>query len=266
MQTEVECSVFSQDPRHSYGRQPGKRPVADAPPLRTDAAGAPVRPHRVRGYGDATLFRLSAPFDPGRPELECFVRKIFLAQYGARVNHFLHTLLALPDSGCPTAVLGFSHGSGELFVEQYLDRPVERILATYAGTTVQRERVVEVGNLAAVSIGGARALITTLTAYLQGLGQDWVVFTAGPILRNSFTRMGIELHELADARPERLRHGACAWGRYYDQQPKVLAGKVSRGFDTLERRWGLQCSKGDSLTLWREAYEAGRARRVAVAA
>ena len=46
------------------------------------------------------------------------------------------------------------------------------------------------GNLATVSSGGARWLIIALTAYLQGAGYDWVVFTAVRSLRNSFEKPG----------------------------------------------------------------------------
>jgi hypothetical protein len=122
-----------------------------------------------------------------------------------------------------------SAGTQVLFLEQYLDCPIERAIAAALGRPVARPGIVEVGNLAAVSAGMARVLIPQLARYLHRLGYKWVAFTATRALRNSFQRLGLRPLSLTRADPRRLRDGAAAWGTYYDNDPVVMAGKVSHG-------------------------------------
>lgn len=157
------------------------------------------------------------------------------------------------------AVLGLRPAATEaLFLERYLGAPVERTLAQALRRDVARSDVIEVGNLAVAHAGGARWLITALTAYLKGAGIDWAVFTAVPALRNAFVRMGIELLPLADADSARLSAAERAqWGRYYDTGPVVMAASAPQAFDALTaflRRTG---DRYRLIALWQRAYAAG---------
>jgi len=104
------------------------------------------------------------------------------------------------DSGRLLAVLGLREtGSEPLFLEQYLDRPVEQALSAAAAYPIYRDSLVEVGNFAAGATGGGRWLITALTAYLYAAGHSWTVFTCGPELQNAFRRPGVDLLDLGAA-------------------------------------------------------------------
>jgi hypothetical protein len=46
-------------------------------------------------------------------------------------------------------------------------------------------------------------------------------------LRVMFTRLGIAIHEICDADPTRLPSSGAAWGRYYEQNPRVCAGLIA---------------------------------------
>lgn len=202
-----------------------------------------------------------------RAELEAFVRDVFQRHHGAEVRHFLPQLLGLRNEHQLRAVLGFSPGGPvPMFLEQYFDQPIEQVVEARIGQPVQRVRIMEVGNLAVASAGGARSLITALTAYLRGAGYDWVGFTAGRGLQNSFARMGIELHVLGPALPERLQEGAAHWGRYYEQKPQVFLGSVAQGYAALQQT----LQDGRSLPLlesvWNRAYAAGYGQRIGEAA
>ena len=84
------------------------------------------------------------------------------------------------------AVLGFRYADqAPLFLEHYLERPVEQLLAARLKRPVDRSRLVEVGNLAVTTAGGGRWLITALTAYLSATGSEWALFTIGPALVNN---------------------------------------------------------------------------------
>lgn len=198
---------------------------------------------------------------PGAAEriaAERFVTGCFKQHYGADIRHFMPLLMSLSDQqGMLKAVLGFRFGDYEpFFLENYLPQPVEQMLAAKLKMPVHRSRLVEVGNLAVAHAGGGRWLITALTAYLSATGAQWALFTIGPVLYNAFTRMGLELIELAEARCESLppEEHAC-WGSYYDQQPKVVAGNIAHGNAVLRSI----CQQEQTMReLWRNAEQAAR--------
>lgn len=168
---------------------------------------------------------------PLRASFEQFIAARFHRAYGARVAHFSPHLLGVRDSLARWhASSGYTPAFGHrLFLEQYLDRPVEAALAGGLGRPVGRESIVEVGNLAAVSAGMARALIPLLARHLHRLGYGWVVFTATRELRNSFRHLGLHPLRLARADPARLPDGGASWGSYYEHDPLVMAGRIARG-------------------------------------
>jgi hypothetical protein len=195
-----------------------------------------------------------------RPEVEDFIRASFSAAYGATLHHFLPELMTVRDARRSLlAVLGLRPAvPSALFLEQYLDDPIERLLGRAMGMDVARADLVEVGNLAVAHSGGARWLIAALTAYLKGAGVDWAVFTAVPALRNAFARMGIDLVAIAPADPARLaERERLQWGRYYDTGPLVMAASVHQAFDAVTaflRRTG---DRYRLIGLWKHAYAAG---------
>jgi hypothetical protein len=168
---------------------------------------------------------------PQRRAFEEFIAARFARAYGARLTHFLPHLLGVKDGlGRWQAAAGYAAaGAQPLFLEQYLDQPVEQALAAAIGAPIARGSVVEVGNLAANSAGMARALIPQLARHLHRMGYRWVAFTATRALRNSFHRLGLKPVPIAAADPARLADGGAHWGSYYDQDPVVVAGKISLG-------------------------------------
>jgi hypothetical protein len=203
-----------------------------------------------------TRIELSSRDAERRVELERFVQGCFARTWGARVSEFMPLLAALrSDAGELVGVLGMRPAEeGPLFLEQYLDRPVEQQVAQVARVPVFRGRITEVGNLAAVAPGGGRWLITALTAYLHAAGREWVVFTGGPELRNAFHRLGLNPLVLGPADPARLGAAADDWGRYYEQQPMVMAGRVGEGFARLSALFSAECALN---LLWRSAGVVG---------
>ena len=54
-----------------------------------------------------------------------------------------------------------------------------------------------------------------------------VTFTATRELRNTFTRLGLELRVLAHADRRRVPGGGAGWGRYYAHDPMVMLGELA---------------------------------------
>ena len=94
-----------------------------------------------------------------------------------------------------------------------------------------RDHVVEVGHLASEKPGSSLHVIVALARHLAQAGYEWVVFTATRELVRLFTRLGLPLLALAKADPARLGDEAAAWGRYYDTQPVVVAGRIRLGLE-----------------------------------
>jgi hypothetical protein len=156
-----------------------------------------------------------------------FIADVFQRRYGAEVTAFAPNLMLLEQHERIIAAAGWRPADTEaLFLERYLDIPVEQAVARLAGQPVQRERIVEVGNLAAEKPGATIHLVRTLAAHLHQLGYEWVVSTVTTELAGIFARLGLPPLALAPADPARLGAGAAAWGRYYDTAPVVVAGRI----------------------------------------
>jgi hypothetical protein len=165
--------------------------------------------------------------EPGsaRTSLERFIGARFAAAYDAQVTHFGRHLVGLRDpSRRWRASAGYTAArDGPLFLESYLTESIELALARACPGPVERDRIVEVGNLAATSAGGGRELMAETVSHLHDAGYAWVVFTATRELRNLFSRLRVPLQSIALADPARLADRGASWGRYYAHDPHVMA-------------------------------------------
>jgi hypothetical protein len=176
------------------------------------------------------------PATPRRAEAEGFIRAVFARHYGAAVSSFAPHLLLLEQQERIVAATGWRAARAEtLFLERYLDMPVELAMAQLANESVARGRIVEVGNLAAEKPGGSIHVILALAAHLDRLGYEWVVFTATQELIGIFARLGLPLLALSKTDPARLGAEARAWGRYYETGPIVVAGRIRLALERMGR-------------------------------
>ena len=117
-----------------------------------------------------------------------------------------------------------------LFLERYLDEPIEPLISAAADRPVERSAIVEVGNLAASDTGSARLSIIAITYLLAMGGLEWVTFTGNIGLVNSFHRLGLKPVTLCAADPDRLGDERQHWGSYYESKPWVHVGNIRAGF------------------------------------
>ena len=179
--------------------------------------------------------------------VERFIRERFFEHYGAHIQHFMPCLLALVDpAGALQGALGLrSAATGPLFLERYLERPIEQEIALRNGRVLNRNEIVEVGNLGTLVPGHARLLIVAVTDLLIAQGFRWICFTGTPTLLNSFSRLGLGPLSLGEARAECLGEEQSSWGSYYATHPQVMAGDIMGGHQRLlnsglYRRLGLE--------------------------
>ena len=163
-----------------------------------------------------------------RSEIERFIIERFRAAYGAQVKHFCRHLLGMRNTGGAwQAAAGYSPAAdGTLYLEQYLDRPVQAVLSDALGAPVPRDQIVEVGNLASAAKGFGSRFLPALRRHLLDLDYRWAVFTATREVRAILSHLSFEARALAPAAASRLPDAGVGWGTYYAHDPRVMAGDI----------------------------------------
>jgi hypothetical protein len=170
-----------------------------------------------------------------RAETEALISQTFQRVYRAQLSHFLPHLLRLDQAGQIGAVAGVRAAQyGSLFLEQYLDKPVEQSVATVFRTPVDRDQVVEIGNLTSALQGFASSMFVVLAAVLYRAGYRWVVCTVTPKVAVALSSIGYASRVICRADPARLQSGSGDWGNYYASRPQVIVGDVASAARSLE--------------------------------
>ncbi|MDQ6970386.1 MAG: thermostable hemolysin [Mariprofundus sp.] len=186
------------------------------------------------------MFDVLQPDHPERKQAIDFVSHVFKRAYGANVEHFLPYMMRVRNKHLQyRSVLGYRDAaSGPLYLEYYLDEPIEQAISSYLGYPVDRSKIVEVGNLAEAEAGDARMAIIGATAYFYAAGYRWVAFTGVRRLRNAFSKLGLSPKQLIAADERRLPAGDIEqWGTYYKGDPVVCFGSLEDGHNNLQDLW-----------------------------
>jgi len=129
------------------------------------ARSKPIRSKSTRA-DSATDYSLSlrTADHPLRSELEDYIARRYARRHQAAIEHYLPHLLALENGQRTDAALGLNSALKQtLFLEAYLDKPIEQVISQQLCTAVDRARVVEIGNLAA----SQRSASILLSPYCQ---------------------------------------------------------------------------------------------------
>ena len=169
-----------------------------------------------------------------RQQVEQFIARRFFEVHGARLSVFMPVLIALfGENDEILAAVGIRSAATEvLFLEYYLDTSIEGSIACNADQLMvvpERDRIVEIGNLASIDRRASRKLFQILAGLLDTENFEWAVFTGCTSLHRMFSTLGIETIDLGRALQSRLPVDQQTCGGYYEDSPRVVAGKVSRG-------------------------------------
>ena len=198
-------------------------PVESAPPPCIPVAGEAVR---------RPPYELVEHVGSSRAAAETFISQRFAESYGSRIEAFMPRLFSVRNpAGELCGAFGLRSASRNLFLEQYLDTPIEHVIASHAGSRIERRVIVEVGHFSGAFPGAVRAMIGLLTEHLHREGYEWVVFTGTAGLRNAFCRLGLFPLDIQAATADRIpAEERAAWGSYYEHAPRVLVGNVQAGY------------------------------------
>lgn len=189
-------------------------------------AGAP--PLQVPVAESLPQVQIVGNLHPERAGLEHYIHDRFAREYGANINQYMPFLIRYGSDIETCAAVGFRAASSHrLFLETYLDNTIERKLMDISGLDISREKIIEVGNLAATKHGASAPLFGALACFLDRIDYEWVVICATPTVQNVFSKLQIPLIRLAEACKERLpADQQILWGNYYDCRPLVMAVHV----------------------------------------
>lgn len=183
---------------------------------------------RPRRTLSSRIIRFDDPCKDDRRRVERFVENAYAEAYGGQIQAHYPTLMSVQDeAGVLYAVVGFRHAAeAPLYLEQYLDGPIETVLGQAIGARIDRAHVVEIGGLASSGQGATVFLFAAMAHHLQKEGLRFAVATATDELRRIFHKAGLGPLQLARADPRRLDDGGGSWGAYYQTDPVVLAGSI----------------------------------------
>ncbi len=178
-----------------------------------------------------TLISLTRHFQPDRKKVEAFIEKVYADKYGAQVTtHYPYLMSARDSQGQILAAIGFRPAADDaLFLEHYLDAPIEHEVSARLGQTIARRNIVELGSLASQGQGATFFLFMVLANYLNDQGYSHAAITGTRVLHRFFSHLGLDPQPLAAADKTRLPDGGRNWGRYYDKAPQVLCGDIAAG-------------------------------------
>ncbi len=184
---------------------------------------------------DSPVMRVHRLDDPSRQEVELFIAQLYRSHFDAAVTEFSPFVVSLRDHSGIIAAAGYRCATDPLFLERYLPVPIDDLLGALvpASPPVRRSNVFEVGHLAAARPGAGQLLFQHLAHHLAGESCEWVVNTATRSLRALFLRMGFSYVDLGTADAERAGIDPRDWGRYYDQSPRVIAGRLGENLHRL---------------------------------
>lgn len=191
----------------------------------TVCARPPRAPERV---ADVLVL---GPGDGARREAEALIEQVYLEKFGVQLRSHFPTIVSLvDDAGRVMAAAGCRRAHEEpLFLEQYLDMPVELALQPAVGAVPTRCEIAEIGSLASRGAGGIEALFLALAHHLDAVGARYAVATATRRLRRAFAMFGFMAGDVALADRARLPHGGDEWAQYFEHDPVIVWGRVSAG-------------------------------------
>ncbi len=183
-------------------------------------------------------FQLVLALEPvHKATLQKYIQDEYQREFNAVIPHFLPYILGLyrADGGLIGACGLNPAITGALYLERYLDKPVEQVASSKLNKRISRDGLVEIGNFACAESGNARTMFAALCRLLYENQLEYVVFTGTHKLRNVFHHLHLVPEELAAALPEHIGTEAQTWGSYYLSSPSVMVGDLSQGFRVLSK-------------------------------
>jgi hypothetical protein len=171
------------------------------------------------------------------------VGRKYLEVFGASPRPSFNEYFAAGREPDRLAGLGYRRAGEEpVFLETYLQAPIEVEVSRVFDRSVERSAIVEIGNFAADNALVMLELWGTVANDLAGRSEIAVATLTAP-LRRIFARIGVPFVSIVDAAPEKLGEHASEWGSYFEQDPQVCAGEIIAGQSAIAAWRGRRLSR-----------------------
>jgi hypothetical protein len=159
------------------------------------------------------------------------IEETYQSAFSVRIEtHYPRLVGVFNSEGALNAAAGWrSAHEDALFIEHYLDEPIELILARRLKKAIARREVAEIGSFATRGAGGAAQLCGALALRMHEEGVRYAVATATRRLRRAFHAFGFGAHELAPAHQARMPDCGRGWDGYFAHDPALVWGCVENG-------------------------------------
>ena len=184
---------------------------------------APTSRQQIKVLNTKYIFDLDvfSIHDDASTDAELFIKHGYLKQYNADITISMPWLLAI-NNGSLKAALGIRPAKQPLFIEQYLQQPIEQCISLHQ-QGIQREHIAEIGNLYSNSKAFTLPLFITTAISLFSNNYQYMVFAATDHVLTIMRNAGISDIFLAHATEEKLNPSNDSWGSYYQTKPQVIA-------------------------------------------
>ena len=184
------------------------------------------------------VMRPVASDDVLRPKLEAFISSSYKQVFNAKLKNYLPNLVAATSVNDEIqAAFGYCDaGRKSLFLESYLDKPIETLLSQRLGCPIKRQKIVEVGNLSITRNTNSVKIMRDIASHLQSFGYEWIVCTATRYLRMLFIKSGSRPIAIAQASQSKVNQDGTDWGNYYATPTEILVGNINQSLSLIEQK------------------------------
>ncbi len=174
--------------------------------------------------------------DQGRRAVEQQIQNAYAKSFDAHVSHFMPTLISAGIANTPPHLnFGLRCAADQtLFLENYLQAPVEQVLSSTVRSQISRKCIAEIGNLTFDHTENLQQDLMSIASYCQQQGYRYVVCTATRALRLLFLRAGMKPVLLGQATQGDAPKDGSHWGGYYETAPQIIGGNVLLGLQHLQ--------------------------------
>jgi len=170
--------------------------------------------------------------DVNRQKVELFIKKGFFKAYDADISVNAPWVLAI-QNGKFKAALGIRSAVEPLFIEQYLDTPIENVISNIS-CNVSRGEIAEIGNLYSNAKRFTLPLFLVAAVSLFCNDYRYMVFSGTGHVLKLIKNIGVESTFIVNADENKLTPSNDDWGTYYESQPKVVSISLASVMNFIE--------------------------------
>lgn len=171
--------------------------------------------------------------DINRQNVELFIKKGFSKAYKANISVNAPWILAI-NNGQFKAALGIRSAVQPLFIEQYLESPIEKYFSKLVDN-ISREEIAEIGNLYSNAKRFTLPLFLVTAVSLFCNNYRYMVFSGTEHVLKLIKSAGVESTFIANADQSKLTPSSDDWGTYYDTEPKVVSISLASVMNVIDR-------------------------------